>query len=116
MRSPTKMGAPQRPETITMVREPLPAELYFFESYDSARRQGFGATARHREHPNFRGWWPGCDVDSLRGLRFSRVYVSEHLHRRMADGATAIERQDVRRAIELARFDLSIEPRLWMEL
>lgn len=87
--------------------------LFFFPHYPAARHAGFRESGIHVQDQELWAWWPERQIGELQGMPISRVVVpqcvgewrgNEDLHRKLND------------AMRLAREQLRVEPKLWMEL
>ena len=50
--------------------------LVTFRDAHEVRRAGFNANAKHSKDPDLTAWWPGRDLESLRGATFALAVVS----------------------------------------
>lgn len=91
-------------------------ELWVFRSQELAKRAGFrGPYHRHVQDNDKVAWWPGRDVDIVRGVVLGQVVITDEFQRWL-HYANASERHDAGYVLELIRTRLCVEPGIWIDL
>jgi hypothetical protein len=92
-------------------------ELIFFGSETLAHKAGFTAIGRrHRDFASMEAWWPNLDPETLRGVKLSRVTVTEAAQRAVLEDPEHRFSKALQRAFEIAWGNLRVAPKLWIAL
>jgi hypothetical protein len=92
-------------------------EIIFVATETVARLAGFDGRGLHREFPQtFRAWWPSQGAETLRGLRFSRVTITDGVRRYLLGREDRRLTREFDEAVDYAKYALVYHPMLWIEL
>lgn len=92
-------------------------EVIVCASEEHARYAGFrGPKWAHLQDPEIRAWWPGRDIEHLRGLQLQRVTVSEGARHCGYGHDDAAKLQALEDGLYILRTRLRLGKAVWIDL